>query len=279
MDTSLDEIQCLQEEEAMANPRLVLITFDVDGTLIRSIGDKANHLHKRAFAHAFLEVFGISGNCDVLPCHGKTDQMIILDSLEYYGIPRPRVQAKMKEVMVSMVNYFRENRRDIGKGLELLPGVRNLLETLSSHPDVVFGLVTGNLVEIGWMKMEGLGVRHLFTRPNFGGFGSDHWNRGELVNLAARRASKSFPGGFKLRAHVGDTPADVRAAHFGQALAIGVCTGVFSNNDLESSGRECRAIPPFPTIVFPNLANNNNFLCAVGLCAFKQNQTQICPNF
>lgn len=48
----------------------------------------------------------------------------------------------MKEIMVSMVDYFRENRRDIGKGLELLPGVRNLLETLSGHPDVVFGLVS-----------------------------------------------------------------------------------------------------------------------------------------
>jgi hypothetical protein len=48
----------------------------------------------------------------------------------------------MKEIMVSMVDFFRENRRDIGKGLELLPGVRNLLETLSGHPDVVFGLVS-----------------------------------------------------------------------------------------------------------------------------------------
>jgi hypothetical protein len=36
-------------------------------------------------------------------------------------------------------------------------------------------------------------------------FGSDHWNRGELVNLAARRAVNHFPGGFRLRAHVGDT--------------------------------------------------------------------------
>ena len=51
----------------MASPRLVLITFDVDGTLIRSVGDRANHLHKRAFAHAFLEVFGVKGHCDVLP--------------------------------------------------------------------------------------------------------------------------------------------------------------------------------------------------------------------
>lgn len=52
-----------------------------------------------------------------------------------------RVQAKMREIMVSMVDYFRENRKDIGKGLELLPGVQELLETLSCHPDVVFGLV------------------------------------------------------------------------------------------------------------------------------------------
>lgn len=51
----------------MENPRLILITFDVDGTLIRAIGPRANHLHKRAFAHSFLEVFGINGNCDVLP--------------------------------------------------------------------------------------------------------------------------------------------------------------------------------------------------------------------
>jgi hypothetical protein len=51
----------------MARPRLILITFDVDGTLIRSLGDRANHLHKRAFAHAFLEIFGVNGHCDVLP--------------------------------------------------------------------------------------------------------------------------------------------------------------------------------------------------------------------
>lgn len=48
----------------------------------------------------------------------------------------------MREIMASMVDYFRENRGDVGKGLELLPGVRQLLETLSSHPDVVFGLVS-----------------------------------------------------------------------------------------------------------------------------------------
>lgn len=64
----------------------------------------------------------------------------------------------------------------------------------------------------------------------------------------------------------GVQPADIQAAHFGEALAIGVCTGVFTNHDLEDAGRECRAIPPFPTIVLPNLANTKDFLCAVGVC-------------
>lgn len=105
--------------------------------------------------------------------------------------------------------------------------------------------VTGNLEDIAWLKMEGLGIRQYFSVPNFGGycswypvhftvlecvavicwlifgfncnscetfilldsfsFGSDHSERGELVRIAANRAEQLFPGGFRLRAHVGDT--------------------------------------------------------------------------
>ena len=35
------------------------VTFDVDGTLIRSVGEDANKFHKDAFAHGFATVFGI----------------------------------------------------------------------------------------------------------------------------------------------------------------------------------------------------------------------------
>lgn len=51
-----------------------------------------------------------------------------------------------------------------------------------------------------------------FNCNNFGtlilldsSFGSDHSERGELVRIAANRAEQLFPGGFRLRAHVGDT--------------------------------------------------------------------------
>jgi len=44
----------------------VLITFDVDGTLMQSTGLQANLLHKKAFSHAFRQVFGVEGTIDAI---------------------------------------------------------------------------------------------------------------------------------------------------------------------------------------------------------------------
>ncbi|CAI5494554.1 unnamed protein product, partial [Closterium sp. Naga37s-1] len=66
----------------------VLITFDVDGTLIHSVGSESNKLHKRAFAHAMKKVFGIQGTIDAIQHHGSTDQAVLINTLEFYGIPR-----------------------------------------------------------------------------------------------------------------------------------------------------------------------------------------------
>ena len=78
------------------------------------------------------------------------------------------------------------------------------LSHLQARGDVVTALVTGNLEPIGWAKMESLGIKHLFTEPYFGGFGSDYCNpdnsdqswrdRAELVKIAAQKAHKLFPG-------------------------------------------------------------------------------------
>lgn len=38
--------------------KTVLVTFDVDGTLIKSVGADANKFHKDAFTAAFKEVYG-----------------------------------------------------------------------------------------------------------------------------------------------------------------------------------------------------------------------------
>jgi hypothetical protein len=60
--------------------------------------------------------------------------------------------------------------------------------------DVKTGLVTGNLEQIGWDKMEALGILGLFSNPKVGGFGSDYcsgntvdtWkDRAQLIRIAA----------------------------------------------------------------------------------------------
>ncbi|KAL2610042.1 hypothetical protein R1flu_028615 [Riccia fluitans] len=217
----------------MAEAGRVLITFDVDGTLIQSLGLNANLLHKKAFSHAIEEVFGIVGTIDAIKHHGSTDPMVLVNTLEHYGIPLDQATFRLHDLKEKMLDYARDNANQIGEGLELLPGVEALLMALAERKtDVVVGLVTGNLEEIAWLKMDGLGIRKYFSTPNFGGFGSDHSDRGELVKIATQRAEALYPGEFSLKVHVGDTPNDIRAAEYGGVLALGVCTGVFSRDDL-----------------------------------------------
>lgn len=134
--------------------------------------------------------------------------------------------------------------------------------------------------------MDALGVRHLFTQPNFGGFSTDFCNpdnvgqswkdRAEFVRIAARKLELQQPGGrrrgwhppqpsrlhvlqvarlacraphvvelpvlhlaaeldVKARFHVGDAPMDVQAAVGGGAQAVGVCTGIYTRQELSEA--------------------------------------------
>ena len=47
----------------------------------------------------------------------------------------------MKE---KMLEYARAHAGEVGEGLELLPGVADLLQALSSHPQCLVGLVSTN---------------------------------------------------------------------------------------------------------------------------------------
>lgn len=224
-----------------------LISFDVDGTLIGSVGDAANKLHRRAFAFCFKEIFGIDTTIDVVKHHGSTDPLIILAVLEYHGIPKEKAMPKMADLQASMINFFQEHQSEAAQGLKLLPGVKELLATLQANPKVATCLVTGNLQPIGWGKMRALGIEHLFSPQPFGGFGSDFcsgniaesWkDRSQLVGIAAKRAEELVEGPVVRRFHVGDAPMDMKAAEGAGAIPVGVTTGIFSKQQLEQSVKE-----------------------------------------
>jgi hypothetical protein len=108
---------------------------------MQSTGPRSNSLHRRAFSAAFLQVFGVEGSIDVIKHHGSTDPLIILNTLEYYGIPQETAAPKLPELKAKMVEYAKQHSSEVGEGLEILPGVLPLLDTLSRRNDVIIGLV------------------------------------------------------------------------------------------------------------------------------------------
>lgn len=70
---------------------ITVVSFDVDGTLIHSVGNEANKLHKAAFSHGFRAVFGLDTHIDVVHHHGSTDPLIIIKVLEHHGISKEEV--------------------------------------------------------------------------------------------------------------------------------------------------------------------------------------------
>jgi phosphoglycolate phosphatase len=220
-----------------------LILFDVDGTLTKGMG------HPEAFRHALRTVYGVDAGQPPEGNPGWTDRAIILDVLQKQGLSREDIIGKMDECMSEMARFYKGFVSD--HKVETHEGVKGLLEELSTR-SVLLGLVTGNVEDITFTKLESAGVAHYF---GFGGFGSDHTERPELVKLAIRRAENhGFRPGGKVFV-VGDTPRDVEAGKAAGATTIGVATGPFSSDDLRAAGTD---------FVLNSLAEKERFLGIIG---------------
>ena len=148
---------------ALSMRPFTLITFDVDGTLIKGSGKSADaSAHARAFSAALGNILGNGSPtalpADVLPrekYHGSTDGLICLNmAQEALGVP-PEVAAKrLPELWQNMFEYFSALRdEEAVAGIGLLPGVLNTLTRLAKEESIICGLVTGNV--------EGLSLIHI----------------------------------------------------------------------------------------------------------------------
>jgi phosphoglycolate phosphatase-like HAD superfamily hydrolase len=134
------------------------------------------------------------------------------------------------------------------ENIVILEGVVKLLTQLDQK-GFLLGLVTGNLETIARAKLKKIGINDFFK---FGGFGSDHISRTELVKIAIRRAGNQFDLDDSNQIfHIGDAPQDMRAAREAGVTPIGVTTGIFSADELDSAGAYR---------VVPNLVNADAIL-------------------
>jgi len=233
--------------------RPTLVLFDIDGTLVDSGG--AGRL---GLQESFRSVFGLD-DIEVpvsrVRFDGKTDPTIIADIAREAGIPATEVEARYTELQESYVRALRSELAVPNPRRRVMPGVRPLLDILTSRPDVFLGLVTGNIEEGARAKLDAFALNGYFVD---GGFASDHPERNEIARIAHERLSRR--AGFRFPADrvmvIGDTELDIRCARANAFRAIAVVSGSVSRERLEAAG---------PDTLLPDLADASAVLAAMGL--------------
>lgn len=217
--------------------RPTVLLFDIDGTLVTTGG-----AGRRAIERAFQQLHGRSDACDSFSMSGMTDRAIVRKGLSIIGVPAS--ESAIDAVIDSYLTHLAEEVRKVDDHKYYVhPGMREAVAAARSRPDVAVGLGTGNVRRGAQVKLERVGIYDQFT---FGGFGSDHEDRVELIRHGARNgaAQLGVPVEECRVVIIGDTPKDIHAAKGIGALCIGVGTGHFSAPALLAAGADF-AFPDF----------------------------------
>jgi phosphoglycolate phosphatase-like HAD superfamily hydrolase len=190
--------------------------FDIDGTLI----DCTDATHYFAFRHALQLLSGRELTLDGVTAHGNVDSGILRDALNLAGVAEAEWRPRLAEAHLSMAEYVEARADQIRP--TVLPGVRQVLGHLRER-GAKLGVATGNLERIGRLKLERAGLLDCF---DFGGWSDAHESRSEVFRAAVRQA-RDLCGEPSALCVVGDTPADIQAAHANGVAVIAVATGIY----------------------------------------------------
>jgi phosphoglycolate phosphatase-like HAD superfamily hydrolase len=202
--------------------------FDIDGTLLTADG-----AGRRALSLAMRDVCGRGDAIDGIDFRGMTDTLIIEQAL--LATSESAAQCSVDEILSAYVKHLEQQLTGL-QSARALPGVVSLLDALHARGGpLAIGLGTGNIKEAAYMKLGKVGLSGYFS---FGGFGSDHRIRSELIRTGAVRGSQQLC--CKLSdcqvIVIGDTFHDVDAALAIGARALGVGTSGKSRQELLSRG-------------------------------------------
>ena len=216
--------------------------FDIDGTLLWTKG-----AGRRAMERALNANIGTTGPAGHR-YDGKTDRQIVRESMSLSGFSDADVDSKMDAVLASYLDELVVELDRADHGVEVLPGVLELLDALEPRDDVVLGLLTGNVVAGAERKLRVAGLD--FARFPVGAFGCDGEHRHDLPAIARDRAAahtgKALPGSSCVI--IGDTPSDVACGRGIGARAIAVATGHYDVASLQACN---------PHAVFRDLSDTN----------------------
>lgn len=203
--------------------------FDIDGTLMRH----RDRIHVDAFFESVRGVMGRELALDGVTLAGNTDPGILRDAFRLASVEDSVWRPHREDVLKAMCDHVAARRT------ELLPTVMPGVEAMLAHLEgkgALLGVATGNLEEIGWIKIERAGLRSWFR---FGGFCDRFEARADMIAHAVEQArgilqstDGDLPDAARSVCVVGDTPFDVEAARANGLPAIAVATGRYSFEQL-----------------------------------------------
>ena len=156
---------------------------------------------------------------------GATDGSLVEFLFEVYSIENNGNNQALfyRCYLERLADSLEKARRE--KSGRRMPGVNQLVNQFAEAGHEL-GLLTGNIREAAYMKLDAFGFEgHLFRT---GAFGDDHSDRNELGHVAIRRAEKICERKFSVETEVliiGDTVKDIACARACGAQVAAVATG------------------------------------------------------
>lgn len=239
-----------QGKTASQSPRKRLILFDIDGTLIGGV---------KVWGQSFLDsIRRVIPGFEPPPIAfaGRTDGWILRELLKDLRHDEDAFTTMSREILQSYLALARERTQSLPEPVRPLPGVIPCLEQLHAHPEIELALLTGNIREGAFLKLQSACIEHYFeSQP--GAFGDDHWDRYELPAIAVSRAREFLGQAYEGKEIViiGDTVHDVNCGKSLGVRTIAVGTGArICQNELLAQN---------PDFYFPTLEDTDGVLGAI----------------
>jgi phosphoglycolate phosphatase-like HAD superfamily hydrolase len=193
-----------------------------------------------AFAEAFRTVTG-RALVKLPQMAGRSEPEIFFEALALNGVDlREAETEKLLAPFGAELATSMAARRDLlaAEG-RLLSGAKESMARVAKLKGVVPSVLTGTSRPNAALKLRAFGLEK-YVDLTVGGFGSEAYPRGTLLQVARQRAEEKYKSSFAERAtlYIADSARDVKAAHIAGATSVAVASGRATMSELRDAGAE-----------------------------------------